>query len=167
MVIVTAFLLTAFTSGFAETDVGPFGFLPQGIKDFLDMPAGAAYNRAGYSKVTPDSPATTAHNLRSAIAEHHASPEDAQATAVVIRDVPEGGGLEIHVHPEKDKYLEMDTHAKHWHELEEHEKAFWREKLIKAGQWVESEGESVLKGVLWSTYAGLVGQAGQAVLREL
>ncbi|KAK4501250.1 hypothetical protein PRZ48_007057 [Zasmidium cellare] len=152
-VLVTAFLFQSFMGGFSSS-VGPFKYLPDNVREFLDMPAGAAYNRGGYAKVSEDiaAPISTAGSLRSAIDEHHGSPEDAQATAVVVRDVPEGDGIDVHVHPDKEKYLENDVHAKHWHELEEHQKSYFKEKLIKAGQWSEAEGETVLKGVLWSLF---------------
>jgi hypothetical protein len=43
------------------------------------------------------------------------------------------------------------------------QQSYWKKKLKEAGQWAEHEGESVLKGVLWSTYA----QVAAEVLREL
>ncbi|CAK4033146.1 hypothetical protein AC578_9808 [Lecanosticta acicola] len=173
VVLVTAFLFQSFAQGFG-TDVGPFSYLPQNVRDFLDAPVAAAYQRGRdrVTKITSSTPAaatstSTAGNLRDAVAEHQPTPEDAQATAVVVRDVPEGDGIEVHVHPEKAKYLAKDVHAKHWHELEDHQKAHWKAKLVQAGQWAEDEGESVLKGVLWSTYAGVVGQVGGEIMREL
>lgn len=161
VVLVSAFLFQSFTGGFS-TDVGPFSLLPEKVRDFLDAPAAAAYNRDRYKKVPIEeaAPASTADNLRSALRD------SSDAAQVVVRDVPEGNGVDVQVHPDRDTYLEKDVHAKQWHELEEHQKAYWKEKLVTAGQWAEHEGESVLKGVLWSTYAGLVGQAGE-MLREL
>ncbi|KXS99133.1 hypothetical protein AC578_9808 [Pseudocercospora eumusae] len=168
-VLVTAFLFQSFaSSGFSDDkNVGVFGFLPQNVRSFLDQPAMAAYG--GLSKVTEEaveSPTPVA-NLRDVVAEHHGSPEDAAATAVVVRDLPEGEGVTVAVHPDKEEYLSKDTEAKHWDELEPHQKSYWKEKLVKAGHWAESEGESVLKSVLWSTYAGLVGQAGEILRNEL
>lgn len=87
--------------------------------------------------------------------------------AIIVKDAEEGGGLSVHVHDDKDAYLQTEGAARHWDELEDHQRSYWKEKLISAGQWAEHEGEAVLKGCLWSTYAGLVGQAAQEVLREL
>ncbi|KAL6713216.1 hypothetical protein ACLMJK_009337 [Lecanora helva] len=57
--------------------------------------------------------------------------------------------------------LSKDSHhhhkAKRWEDLAEHEKAAWKQRLIEAGQWTFDEGEAVLKGVLFSGLAGLVG----------
>ena len=96
---------------------------------------------------------------------------DQKEKTLIVRSAPEGlGGVTVDVHPDKQAYQEKDSEAKHWDELEEHQKAGWRERLKHAGQWVESEGEAVLKGILFSEYAGLVGAVGQGAadaLREL
>lgn len=167
-VLVTAFLFQSFAAnGFSDnSSVGLFGFLPERARQFLDQPAMAAYGRV--SKVGEEAPSPTlVTKLKDTLAEHHASPGDAAATAVVVHDVPEGDGVTVAVHPDKEEYLSKDSEAKHWDELERHQKSYWKEKLVKAGYWAESEGESVLKGVLWSTYAGLVGQAGEILRNEL
>jgi hypothetical protein len=52
--------------------------------------------------------------------------------------------------------LEKDEEAKHWHELQEHEQSWWKERLKGAGQWAEVEGEGVLQGILFSEFAGAV-----------
>lgn len=49
--------------------------------------------------------------------------------------------------------------ARPFEQLAEHEKQSWKHRLEKAGQWSASEGEVVLKGVLFSEYAGVVGGA--------
>lgn len=70
----------------------------------------------------------------------------------------------VDVHPDKQQYLKHDMEAKHWQDLDEHQQAAWKERLIKAGEWVEGEGEKVLIGVLFSEYAGLVGQVAREAL---
>ncbi|PPJ54855.1 hypothetical protein CBER1_07845 [Cercospora berteroae] len=163
--LVTAILFQSFIS----TD-SPFSIVPHKVRDFLDQPASAAHHRDILSRAKVDEIVvpTAAVNLKDALAEHHASPDDAAATAVVVHHVEDGEGVHVAVHPDKDAYLAQDdTDAKHWDELADKEKHYWKEKLKKAGQWAEGEGEAVLKGVLWSTIPGfLIGQAGE-LLREL
>lgn len=48
--------------------------------------------------------------------------------------------------------------GKKWEEMEEGEKERWRRRLVKAGEWAVEEGEAVLKGVLFSGWAGFVGE---------
>nr|POE65052.1 hypothetical protein CFP56_34720 [Quercus suber] len=86
--------------------------------------------------------------------------------AVVVRSHPEfEDELAINVHGDKEAYLLQDKTAKHWDELEEHQRVAWKQRLIKTGQWVEGQGSAVLKGVLFSEYAGLVGQVVGEALR--
>ena len=49
--------------------------------------------------------------------------------------------------------------ARPWEDLLDHEKEIWKKRLVDAGEWSVSEGESVLKGVLFSQVAGAVGGA--------
>ena len=51
IVIVVAFMIQSFRTGFSD-GVGPFGFLPETWREFLDKPAGAAYGKT-YVKITP------------------------------------------------------------------------------------------------------------------
>ena len=47
--------------------------------------------------------------------------------------------------------------ARRWEDLAEQEKRVWKKRLVDAGQWSMDEGESVLKGVLFSGLANVVG----------
>lgn len=49
--------------------------------------------------------------------------------------------------------------AKEFHELGEADQEKWRRRLVRAGQWSRDEGETILKGILFSEYAGVVGGA--------
>ena len=179
IVVVLAFMIQSFRSGFSDS-VGPFQFLPQQWKEFLDMPAGAAYGKT-YVKITPGLEPTATGRLQG-LMNYHDIPVPASASTpaessessessesddtdvkkekertLLLRPGAEGfGGVTVDVHPDKSKLLEKDEEAKHWDEMQEHEQSWWKERLKSAGQWAEVEGEGVLQGILFSEFAGAV-----------
>ncbi|KAI5365277.1 Putative quinoprotein alcohol dehydrogenase-like superfamily [Septoria linicola] len=163
--LVTSVLFYSFLSAGSSWNI-----VPNSLSNFLDQPAAAAHHRdiLSQAKVPDIAVPTAASNLKDALAEHHASPEDAAATAVVVHHLPDSEGVSVAVHPDKEAYLAHEsTDAKQWDDLEPQQQKFWKSKLKKAGQWAEHEGEAVLKGVLWSTVPQfLMGHAGE-ILREL
>ncbi|EMC97135.1 hypothetical protein BAUCODRAFT_32874 [Baudoinia panamericana UAMH 10762] len=171
VVLVAAFLIQSFTTGFSSDWVGPFSLLPRDARELLDRPASAA---AGFGRGMQHTVSSVVESavpsgmpgkgrLQELLAAHGTSP-DAQQKALVIRDGNEGTDVSVDVHADTEEYLKRDTKAKRWHELDEQQKASWKQKLIRAGRWAESEGESVLVSVLFSEYAGLVGQVARGVL---
>ena len=166
LVLVVAVLFQSFLSAGSS-----FNIVPNNIREFLEQPAGAAHHRDVISSVNAPAIAvpSAVTNLKDILSEHHASPEDAAATAVIIHSPSDDhDDVSIAVHPDKAAYLAHEkTEAKHWDDLADEQKNLWKSKLKKAGQWAEHEGEAVLKGVLWSTVPQfLMGQAGE-ILREL
>jgi hypothetical protein len=91
----------------------------------------------------------------------------AEKNALVVRHYPDTTDVAVDVHTDKKALLAQHAEAKHWDDLSEEHKAEWKRKLIAAGYWAETEGEKILKGVMFSTYAGFVGQAAGEILREL
>ncbi|KAG9750425.1 hypothetical protein KCU73_g6574, partial [Aureobasidium melanogenum] len=91
------------------------------------------------------------------------NPED---KAVIVRDEGEGKNLALSMWDEKE-YLKQDEKARHWHELNDEEQNVWRKRLIDAGHWTVEEGETILKGVVFSSWAGFVGRVAGEVIREL
>jgi len=166
MVLVTAFLLQSFLTGFAGINTGPFSLLPQSFREFLDRPAAAArgyghrVELSASSVIESDVPTVLpgTGRLRSLLASHAGAP-DRQGKALVVRSSDESGALSINVHPDQEEYLKADTEAKRWEELSEEQQRTWKDRLVKAGEWVEGQGEKVLIGVLFSEYAGIVGGA--------
>lgn len=158
-VAVAAMLYASFAGYTSAT--APLGLVNPNLRDYLEPSAVVVETLTKTVQEVVPTAVVGGGALRYALEEHHASPEDAEATAVVVRETSDG--IAVDVHPDKEGYMQKDSRAKHWHELEEHQKSIWKVKLIKAGQWAEHEGESVLKGVLWSTYA----QVANEVLREL
>ena len=123
----------------------------QSIMDRHDIPIPSAIAPvvADPDMSTPD----TACDTPSASSE--VTPE--KEKILVLRPGPEAmGGVTIDVHPDKAGLLEKDEEAKHWDELHEHEKSWWKDRLQRAGQWAEAEGEGVLTGILFSEFAGAV-----------
>ena len=79
---------------------------------------------------------------------------------IIVRNSPATEGEETAlsaelIHP--NEVVKSEHKAKRWEELAEHEKKAWKERLVEAGQWTVDEGEAVLKGVLFSGLANLVG----------
>lgn len=70
---------------------------------------------------------------------------------------PDAVSLSTEVHPDADSVLRKDAEAKRWEELNAKEKEVWRKRLVIAGAWAVEEGETVLKGIFFSSYAGAVG----------
>lgn len=194
IVLVFAFLIQSFVGDFSgENARGPFSkILPKSVLEFLDKPAAAAYGREvkwvpaaslALSSNMPSSAEEAKGRLQSLLDRHELHPSSSSSSAqsketsdpqqekektLIVRSAPENmGGVTVDVHPDKEAYREKNTEAKHWHELEEHQKAGWRERLRQAGQWAEGEGEAVLTGILFSEYAGLVGEGVGEMLREL
>lgn len=55
--------------------------------------------------------------------------------------------------------LKGEHGAVHFEDLHPKEQAKWKRRLAAAGHWVEAEGDAILKGILFSEYAGVVGGA--------
>lgn len=178
IVLVVAFLVQSFLSDFSDSAPGPYGLLPKEFRDFLNEPATHLKDRQrGVKRVVSSAVDETIptnmpgkSRLQQLLSAHiHPPPAEGQKPkALILRPAAPGtDGLTMDVHPDKAAYLEKDAQAKHWEDLEEHTKAVWRERLVKAGEWVEGQGEKVLVGVLFSEYAGLVGEVGRGIIGEL
>ena len=168
VVLVTAFLLQSFLTGFSEGSGGVFGLLPHSVREFLDKPAaaarGARYTIASQveSNVPTNLPVVKAR-LRDLLATHGSSP-NGEKKALVVRDAGDSTDLSIDVHPDKEAYVKEDTKAMHWEQLDREQQERWKHRLMRAGEWTVEEGEAVLKGVLFSGYAGVVGQVAANVV---
>lgn len=88
-----------------------------------------------------------------------------KSKAIVVRDTPDGEiDLSAEVHDDHETLLKEDTEAKKWEDLSHTEREKWKDKLIRAGGWAVEEGETVLKGIFFSEYAGVVGQMARAAM---
>ena len=170
IVVVGAFMLQSFI-GFGDgksSSISPFKLFPRSVRDYLDQPAVLAGSNV--RTVNPDAlpKVTIPSRLRARLQAHKSHPSDPKQKALVLSPAPSGlGGVTVDIHPDRKTYLEKDKAAKHWHELDDAQKKAWKERLVQAGEWVESEGEKVLMGVLFSEYAGIVGEAARDAVREL
>lgn len=169
IVLITAVLAQNYYAGPSEPGAGMTRFLPPGAREFLGSPANAAQ---GFGKDAGNSAASViSNNVPTAIPGKQTLQDllssHGDEKALVIRDDPAGTGVSVDVHPDEEAVLKEHTEAKRWDELHPDQKAWWKRKLVQAGRWAEDEGETVLKGVMWSSYAGFVGEAAGAVLREL
>ena len=174
VILVSAVVVQGFIS--PETVTSITGLLPPGVRQWVDLRP-TAVNAIGNKASSAAS--SVASNVQSAIPSvhiptrltdilhlHKSKGGGPDTKAIVLRTQPsESNELSIDVVPDREEYLKQDTKARHWHELEEHEQRSLKEALIKAGHWAVDEGETVLKGILFSSYAGLVGQAAAQALR--
>lgn len=161
--------------------------IPSSVKAMLSRPASIAdsIGRGGKERIdfltdslpsaATNIPIRAGHKLQDLLHLHFPSSSsdsaDAQKKALIIRDSPstnpDASALSLDVIADRQEYLRQDVQAREWHELAEHEKEAWRHRLTEAGHWTVEEGERVLKGVLFSSWAGLVGQVAGEVIREL
>ena len=91
-------------------------------------------------------------HVKQAILNWHAPAE--KRKLVLLRDTEEGLDAEQH-HDEG----ELAKKGRKWEELSENEKLHWRRKLTRAGEWTESQLETVLKGVFFGELGGVVAGA--------
>lgn len=160
---------------------GLTSLLPPGAREYLNQPANVAQGMGkelGYSASSAVASGVPSgvpgkESLQDLLSAHLSSnANNGDAKKLVVRDDPTNHhDVSITEHlPESVRDAQgkpADETVRHWDELDEEQKRRIKAKLINAGRWVEAEGEKVLKGVLWSSYAGLVGQVGGEILREL
>lgn len=145
--------------------------LPAPVRGYLGKPAATAVQSFG-NEVHSTAASVVASDIPTAVPGQQTlqdllSVPGSENNAVVVRHDPANTGVALDVHPDKQALLAEHAEAKHWHELSDEHKAEWKRKLVAAGVWAEGEGEKILKGVMFSTYAGFVGQAAGEILREL
>ena len=165
-------------------------FLPPGAREYLARPADVAQGMGkelGYSRASaavaeavPTGVITGKERLQDLLSAHLSSgssgggAEGSQGTkpqpSLIVRADPSGHDVSVSEYHHTHDGVEgrpADETVSRWDELTEEQKARYKARLVQAGRWVEEEGEKVLKGMLWSSYAGLVGQAAGELLREL
>jgi prolactin regulatory element-binding protein len=156
-----------------QTGNDSVSLIPENIRNVLNglrPPGEVAYEARRsseqtntFAKTPPVIKAT--HRLRDLL-DHRHKHSDAEKKAIIVR----GGGpdepheLSTEVHADPAKLAEEHEQAKRWEELTKPEKEKWKDRLVKAGAWAVDEGETVLKGIFFSEYAGFVGQVVQEAI---
>lgn len=160
LVLVAAYLLQSSLAP-NGTNTGLANILPGPLRSyFFDHPVVPS------AESIPPKISNIPSRLRARLQAHKSHPSDPKQKALVLSPAPAGmGGVTVDVHPDREAFLEKDQHAKRWEELSEEAKRTWKERLVQAGEWAEHEGEKVLKGVLFSEYAGFVGEVVGEALR--
>lgn len=157
----------AYPATFADS-VGQKGWEP--IADAASAVSSAVPSAASaVSSAIPEALASPGTKIADLLDMHFALPggsSSPEEKAVVVRDQGEGKALAVHL-ADKKEYLKQDEKARHWHELDEETKKAWRNRLSEAGHWTIEEGEAILKGVVFSSWAGLVGRVAGEAIREL
>ena len=192
--LVTAILLQSFLYPTSSTSLGSLMPLPSTLKSILTKPVSAAdgFGRGGKEKIelmaakvsdnVPSAaeitniPVSAGQRLADLLHLHlpsslsgSDSDADAAKKALIIREGADttSSALSVDVVSDWEDYLKRDTAARRWHQLAEHEKEAWRKRLTEAGHWGVDEGEKVLKGVLFGSWSGFVGQVAGEAIREL
>jgi hypothetical protein len=154
-IAIAAFLLQAFSEirGAVPPTLGAADWLSPQLKQLIHRP----YIFGNEPIITSDVPvvATVRQKLHE-IVEEHASAETPKA--IVVRD--EGNG-ELSAEVRHDAEIAHEETLRKWEDLQEHEKEGWKQKLSDAGHWSAGQGETVLKGILFSELAGIVGGIGR------
>ncbi|KIX09918.1 uncharacterized protein Z518_00999 [Rhinocladiella mackenziei CBS 650.93] len=75
--------------------------------------------------------------------------------AIVVREESVGEISTEVLHHDAD--LVKEATLQRWEELSEAQKKGWKRRLVDAGYWAEQQGENVLKGILFSELADVVG----------
>lgn len=108
----------------------------------------------------PSSVSSAATALTDLVAEQATAAAEAvegtKQKTIVVRDGDDGLSTEVHHDAEP---VEGETLRK-WEDLSKAERVGWRKRLGEAGHWSADEGESVLKGILFSELGGLAAQLG-------
>ena len=162
--------------------------LPPSVKNLLSRPASVAdsLGRGGREKIelladtgrdAANAVPAQAQKLADLLHLHFPSgvseSADALKKAIIVRDGPstnaagESSALSVDVVNDREELLKGDTQVRRWEELAEEEKETWRRRLSEAGHWGVEEGEKVLKGILFGSWAGLVGRVAGEAIREL
>lgn len=166
--VITLLLLQSFLNARAAGENPSLQLLPQSLQNFLGLYGQRAENitRPYVHRVEqvadPYVHSQTVNRLRDLLHLHHRNRNlpDADKKAIVVRAPEDGSGeISTEVHADTAELLRKDAAAKKWEELTKHQQQQWKERLTKAGEWVETEGETILKGVFFSELAGAVGQA--------
>jgi hypothetical protein len=109
-------------------------------------------------KDIPSSVSSVATALTDLVAEQATlaaeATEGAKRKAIIVRDK----GLELSTEIHHDAELVEGETLRKWEDLHEDERVGWRKRLSEAGHWSANEGESVLKGILFSELGGLAAQ---------
>jgi hypothetical protein len=151
VIAIAAFLLQAFSEirGATPPTLGAADWLHPQLKQLIYRP----YIFADSPLIPSEVPVVaTAKQKLHELVEEHASAETPEA--IVIRD--EGDG-KLSTEVRHDVEVVQEETLRRWEDLHEHEKEKWKRKLSEAGHWTSSQGENVLKGVLFSELAGIVG----------
>ena len=97
--------------------------------------------------------ATVTQSLKDLVDEH-ATAETPKA--IIVREGAPGTG-ELSTEVRHGEEVVQGETLKKWKDLQEHEQEGWKKKLSDGGHWTASQGESVLEGIFFSEYGGLVG----------
>jgi len=168
VLVISLLLLQSFLNARAAGENPSLQLLPQSLQNYLTFFGQRASDVASSSVerveevADPYVHSQVASRLRDFLhlRHHNTNPPDAKHQAIIVRAPEDGSGeLSTEVHSDTAELLRKHAQARKWEELSKNQQQRWKQRLIEAGEWVESQGETVLKGIFFSELAGAVGQA--------
>ncbi|KAF2841443.1 hypothetical protein M501DRAFT_1014244 [Patellaria atrata CBS 101060] len=113
--------------------------------------------------------AKVSHSLRDLVRHHmphlHAhhkerregTPQSDAKAVVLVPDEDPASEREVRPEVVDAEQAVKSGGARKWEELEKHEREVWRGRLVRAGEWVEGEMETVLKSIFFGEVGGAIG----------
>lgn len=168
VLVVALLLLQSFLNARAAGENPSLQLLPQGLRNYLGFYSRQAgkftnqYIHGVEQAADPYVHSPAVNRLRDLLHLHHRNRNlpYTDKKAIIVRAPEDGSGeISTEVHADTAELLRKDAAAKKWGELTKPQQQRWKERLIKAGEWAESEGEAILRDVFFSELAGAVGRA--------
>jgi prolactin regulatory element-binding protein len=142
----------------AQGQASPVQLIPQQIRTFIYQ---ARQDSDPVKQAIHEAAESRHHRLRDLLHHHHGHGEgNPDAKKAVVMRLPEEGEAHVGVEVHDDHESAVDKlKAVRWDDLSPKQQAVWKQRLVGAGRWMESEGETILKSIFFSELAGAVGRA--------
>lgn len=173
MLVISLLLLQSFLDARTAGENPSLQLLPQNLRNYLTFYSQKASELTGSSVekfeevIEPYVHPQVVNRLRDFLhLRQHNTNSPSSENEVIIVHAPEAGSGELstEVHANSAELLKKHAHARKWEDLSESQQQRWKLRLVETGEWVESQGETVLKGIFFSELAGAVGQAAAEAL---
>jgi hypothetical protein len=141
-----------------QDQVSPVQLIPQQIRTFIYQ---ARQDNDPVKQAIQEVADGQHHRLRDLLSHHHGREEgDPAAEKAVVMRLPGEGEAHVGVEVHDDHASAAEKlKAVRWDRLSAKQQETWKKRLVGAGRWTASEGETILKSIFFSELAGAVGRA--------